>query len=70
MPPFFPFTNGRDIGRPLALSDLRAVLGAVPGVLVGADVDSGPALLADGLLVVGADDGALHAIGDAAPVAP
>ena len=39
-------------------------------VNVGADVDSGPALLADGLLVVGADDGALHAIGDAAPVAP
>lgn len=36
-------------------------------VTLGADVDSSPRVLADGLLVVGADDGALHAIGERAP---
>lgn len=37
-------------------------------VSLGADIDSSPALLDDGLLVVGCDDGGLYALGEAAPV--
>ena len=36
-------------------------------VSLGADVDSSPALLDDGLLVVGCDDGGLYALGEASP---
>jgi outer membrane protein assembly factor BamB len=36
-------------------------------VSLGADVDSSPTLLEDGLLVVGCDDGGLYALGEAPP---